>query len=305
MEQEWIAYLTRTIPSAPHVPVGIGDDAAVVHLPGTERCVVAVDVVSDGVDFRLAEIDPRLAGRKALAVNLSDLAAMAARPLAALVAIGLPRGQARELAPLLYQGMLPLAEKYGVAIIGGDTHVWDGPLFLAVTVLGVPGPAGAWCRSGARAGDAIVVTGSFGGSILGKHLTFEPRVREALHLAKHYPVHAAIDVSDGLLLDLSRLAEASGVGAEIDLEKIPVDPAAHQLSTANSGKKSPLEHALSDGEDFELILAVPPEEVEKLLADTIVGVSLTVIGQFTERQGLVGRHAGETFPLQPAGYLHG
>ncbi len=153
------------------MPLGIGDDAAVVELGGTSRCVVAVDVISDEVDFRLGEIDPALAGRKALAVNLSDLAAMAAKPLAALVAIALPRKEARSLAERVYEGLLALAREFDVALAGGDTHLWDGKLLLAVTVLGVPGKR-LWKRTGARPGDRIIVTGSFGGSILGKHLHF-------------------------------------------------------------------------------------------------------------------------------------
>ncbi len=304
MEQEWIAYLRRVIPPSDFVPVGIGDDAAVVDLGEHTRGVLAVDIVSDGVDFYLSEIDPALAGRKALAVNLSDLAAMAARPLAALVAVGLPRPRARELAEQLYAGMLPLAEKFGLSLVGGDTHVWDGPLFMAVTVLGVPGPGGIWRRTGARPGDAIVVTGCFGGSILGKHLSFEPRVREALYMAEHFAIHAAIDVSDGLLLDLHRVAEASGVGAEVNLDRVPIDPAAHALSATSGGKKSPLEHALSDGEDFELILALPPDEANRLLNDPNLDLPLTIIGRFTEEPGLVGRKGAESIPLTPAGYIH-
>ncbi|MCS7236820.1 MAG: thiamine-phosphate kinase [Thermoguttaceae bacterium] len=305
MEQEWIEYLRRVIPGNSNVPVGIGDDAALLELGEQHRCVVAVDIISDGVDFSLAEVNPELVGRKALAVNLSDLAAMAARPIAALVALGLPRSHARSLAEQVYKGLLKLADSYQVAIAGGDTHVWEGPLFLAVTAVGIPGPGGIWRREGARPGDFIVVTGSFGGSILGKHLTFEPRVREALYLAEHYRIHAAIDVSDGLLLDLWRLAEASGVGAEIDFDKIPIDPAARRLSLTEGDQKSALEHALSDGEDFELILAVPPEEIPRLLADKKVGTPLTAIGCFVARKGLWQRNGEDRKPITPAGYVHG
>lgn len=304
MEQEWIRHLRHLIPPSPAVPVGIGDDAAVLCWSQHQQCVVAVDIISDGVDFVLAEVNPQLVGRKALAVNLSDMAAMAARPVAAVSAIGLPRAQARPLAEEVYKGLVDLANKYEVAIVGGDTHVWEGPLFLAVTILGVPGPGGIWRRNGARPGDLIIVTGTFGGSILGKHLTFEPRVAEALYLAEHYQIHAAIDVSDGLLLDLWRLAEASGVGAEVNLDRIPIDPAAETLSRTQPDGKSALEHALSDGEDFELILAVPPEEVDRLLADAKLGLPLSVIGTFTERTGLWGRSEGRSQPLTPAGYVH-
>ncbi len=151
--------------------------------------------------------------REALAVNLSDLAAMAARPLAAVIALALPRHDALRIAQELYEGLLPLAERYGVAIAGGDTNSWDAPLAVAITLLGTPGPRGPLLRSGARPGDRILVTGAFGGSILDRHFDFEPRVHEALLLASRYDLHAGIDVSDGLSLDLSRLAAASGCGA--------------------------------------------------------------------------------------------
>ncbi len=305
MELDWIRYLAKILPRYPRLVVGIGDDAAVLDWGAGNYGVVAVDVVSDGADFCLREIDPALAGRKALAVNLSDLAAMAAQPVAAVVALGLPRQDARSLAERVYEGLLALAEDYQVAIAGGDTHVWDGPLFLAVTVLGLPGPGGIWRRDGAKPNDVILVTGSLGGSILGKHLHFRPRVREALYLAQNYEVHAAIDISDGLLLDLARVAEASGLAAEISLQAIPVDPAAERLSREKGTNRSPLEHALSDGEDYELILAVPPHEAQRMLKDPAVGVSLTAIGRFVEGEGLWHVEGNFRARLEPAGYVHG
>jgi thiamine-monophosphate kinase len=305
MELDWIRYLAKILPNHPRLALGIGDDAAVLEWGPGSQCVVAVDVVSDGTDFHLREIDPALAGRKALAVNLSDLAAMAAEPVAAVVALGLPRENARSLAERVYEGLLAVAEEYKVAVAGGDTHIWDGPFFLAVTVLGLPGPGGIWRRDGAKPNDVILVTGSLGGSILGKHLHFRPRVREALHLAQNYEVHAAIDISDGLLLDLARMAEASAVAAEISLAAIPVDPAAERLSREEGNKRSPLEHALSDGEDYELILAVPEAEAERMLRDSAVGVPLTAIGRFVTGEGLWQVEGNSRIRLKPAGYVHG
>ena len=210
MESELIAHLRKRLPSHPLLRLGLGDDAAVLRMAGVDECVITVDLLTDQVDFKLTEVDPRRVGRKALAANLSDLAAMASRPLAAVIALALPRQGGLDLAVALYEGLLPLAEKYNLAIAGGDTNSWDGPLAIAVTLLGQVTPEGPLRRDGACPGDRIVVTGSFGGSLLGRHLDFEPRVDEALLLNRQYRLHAGIDVSDGLSIDLAHLAEESG-----------------------------------------------------------------------------------------------
>ena len=142
MEREFIHWLRRRLPPHPLLRLGPGDDAAVLNLAASKECVITVDMLTDGVDFKLDEIDPRRAGRKALAANLSDLAAMAARPLAGVVALCLPRKNGRQLAEELYEGMLPLAERYDLAIAGGDTNSWDGPLVISITLLGAVGRAG-------------------------------------------------------------------------------------------------------------------------------------------------------------------
>jgi thiamine-monophosphate kinase len=283
--------------------LGPGDDAAVLRLAHGPECIVTVDLISDGVDFRLAETDPRRIGRKALAVNLSDIAAMAAKPMAAVVAIALPRQNAFDLAVELYEGLLPLAERYNVAIAGGDLQSWDGPLVISVTLLGQPAGTPMLRRSGAQPGDKIVVTGALGGSILGRHLDFEPRIDEALLLAERYKLHAGMDISDGLSLDLSRLAAESRCGAVLDTSAIPIHSDAVRLS-AQTGRP-PLDHALSDGEDFELLLAVPPHDAERLCRDQPLGVPLTCIGEFITEPGL-WQHTDESAPspLTPQGYLH-
>jgi thiamine-monophosphate kinase len=267
--------------------------------------VVTVDLLTDHVDFELSQVDPRRVGRKALAVNLSDLAAMAARPLAGLVALALPRSGGMGLARAIYDGLLPLAEKYGLAIAGGDTNSWDGPLVISVTLLGQITPAGVLRRSGAQAGDWIVVTGAFGGSILGRHLDFEPRVAEALLLAERYRLHAGIDSSDGLSIDLGHVAAESGCGALLRPHQVPVADDARRLAEKRADGSTPLDHALGDGEDFELILAVPPEEAQRMLADQPLAIPLTTIGQFVRESGLWQTDvAGRRLPLAPKGYQH-
>src|SRR5881227_3924542 len=173
--------------------VGLGDDAAVLRVSNDANLVATTDMLMDGVDFELGRHEAERIGRKALAVNLSDLAAMAAAPLSALVSLALPRQGGESLAKRLYEGMLPLAAEFDCPIAGGDTNSWAGPLVISVTALGEVTPERRWLRSGAQPGDAIVVTGHFGGSILGQQFDFIPRIREALWLAENVTVHAAID----------------------------------------------------------------------------------------------------------------
>jgi thiamine-monophosphate kinase len=303
MESDFIRWLRRRVPSHPRARVSIGDDAAVLAAPAGVNLLVTTDMLMDGVDFLLSRVDPRTVGRKALAVNLSDIAAMAGQPTAAFVSVALPYEGGGELAKVLYDGLLPLAEEFDVVVAGGDTNSWNGPLVISVTLLGEPTGPGPLTRQGALPGDCIVVTGEFGGSILGRHLDFVPRVREAQALHASYGLHAGIDVSDGLSLDLSRLAEESGCGALLDSDSIPISTAAR--SASESDGRPPLDHALADGEDFELILAVPADEARRLLADQPLAVKLTIIGQFVAEPGLWTTGAtGGRLPLRPAGYEH-
>lgn len=306
MEADFLLWLRQQLPPHPLLKLGIGDDAAILATAGRGNIVVTTDLIADGVDFDLRRDDPRRIGHKALAVNLSDLAAMAAKPLAAVVALNLPRHGGEQLARELYLGLLPLAELHHVAIAGGDTNAWDGSFVMAVTVLGEVTADGPLCRRGALPGDRILVTGNFGGSILGRHLDVEPRVAEAILLNQRYALHAGIDCSDGLSLDLWRLCEQSRCGAIIELDRIPIATAAIQLAKQQLDQQTALDHALSDGEDFELILAAPPESAEKMLADQpLDGVLLTDIGEITSKPGLWSRSAnGNTHPLKPRGYWH-
>jgi thiamine-monophosphate kinase len=304
MESALINWLRQRVPTNSQLVLGIGDDAAILQLTDGGDCVVTSDTLTDTVDFELCQCDPRRVGRKSLAVNLSDLAAMAARPIAATVALVVPRTSSADLVRDLYEGMFPLAEQFQIAIAGGDTNSWDGPLVLSITALGEVTEHGIWKRSGAQPGDAILVTGCFGGSLLGRHFDFQPRVGEALQLNAGYSVHAAIDVSDGLSLDLARLCEASQCGSLLELDCVPISPDAHRLAERR-GDKSALEHALSDGEDFELILAVPLDDARRLLREQPLDVPLTRIGQFIEQPGLW--HAaggGRRERLEPSGYQH-
>ena len=305
MEQQLVAWIREHLPSHERLLIGPGDVAAVLAMAGDDQLVVTVDMLMDGVDFVLGEVDPRRVGRKALAVNLSDLAAMAAKPLAVVIAAALPKSGGRELAEQLYQGIIPLAEHFHVALAGGDTNSWDGPLVLSITALGTVTSRGPLTRSGARPGDRIIVTGAFGGSILGRHFDFEPRIAEALLLHERYDIHAGMDVSDGLALDLSRLIRESNCGAVVEVNHVPIHDDARSLASQQNDGRTALEHALGDGEDFELILAVPHDEAQRMLMDHPVAATLTDIGYFTAEPGLWQRSVGGTIvPLKATGWQH-
>jgi len=308
METDFLAWLLPRLPADPRLEVPAGDDAAVLRPPARRRTVVAVDMLMEGVDFILGpDCPPQAVGHKALAVNLSDLAAMAARPEAAVVAVSLPRRGGDALARGLHEGIADLAARHGVALAGGDTNAWDGPLVVSVTAIGSVPPGAAWRRDGARPGDLIVVTGGCGGSLLGRHLAVEPRVCEALWIAERFAVHAAIDVSDGLSLDLARMMAASGAAAVLDLAAIPIHPDADRMAARPGDGRTPLDHALADGEDFELLLALPAEAARALAAEAPAALAapVTIIGEVVEGQGLFSRDpAGRRTPLVPRGYVH-
>lgn len=293
---EWIRQRAQ---SAPNLQVGIGDDCAVWQPTGAPL-LFTTDVLMEDVDFRVAETTPQLIGRKAMAVNLSDIAAMAGRPLAALVGVALPKSRGFDFARDLHAGMQSLADEFGVAIIGGDTNIWDGPLVISVTLIGEATERGPVRRSAAKPGDWLFVTGPLGGSILGHHLTFTPRVREALELHRLVALHAMIDLSDGLAADLYHLLDESHVGATLVAGAVPISDDARHMDD----QRSPLDHALSDGEDFELLFTVSPEDGQRLLllSDT---VKPTHIGSIDPEPGCrIQRPNGEIEQLPRGGWEH-
>ena len=306
---------TQTRDSNPNVVVGPGDDAAVLARPAGD-VVVSTDMLSDDVDFLLAETKPELVGRKALGVNLSDLAAMAATPIGFTASVAVDKNWSKpaygNLSCLNYlkrlcEGMLKLADEFNCPLVGGDTNCFNGPLTISITVFGViphilkrrkkyiP-----WTRSAAQPCDAILLTGAVGGSIHGRQFTFTPRVNEALYLRQNYDIHAAVDISDGLSLDLFRMTTASNVGAALDLDAIPI----HRDVKKTHDDVTPLQHALSDGEDFELILTASPATAEKILCDETLrslGAKIARIGTVVNQPGLWTTDGKE---ISPSGWLH-
>jgi|SRR5579883_1437450 len=297
-EFEYIAWLRSRTPADPRVLIGPGDDCAAIA-PPSRPLLVTTDMLMDGTDFILTEVGPRRVGRKAMSANLSDIAAMAGVPTAVVVSVALPR-DGRDLAAELYFGLRDVADAFGVAIVGGDTNSWDGKLVISVTALGEATARGPVTRSRAQPDDWLFVTGPLGGSILGHHLDFTPRVREALLLHEAVDLHAMIDISDGLAADLNHICEESHCGAVLTANAIPIADAARQLS--HTSGKSPLQHALGDGEDFELAFAVSAEDGAKLLRTPPVP-GLTKIGECVA-SGLWLEEDGQRKPLAPTGWVH-
>jgi thiamine-monophosphate kinase len=299
-EFAFIDWLRRQTPVDPRVILGPGDDTAVVRGTPGGPVLLTTDMLLEGSCFVLSEAGPRRVGRKAIAVNFSDIAAMSGRPTAAVVSVGLPRAGGRSLAEELYRGMREIADEFETSIVGGDTNSWDGPLVISVTVLGEPTGRGPVTRAGARVGDWLLTTGPFGGSILGHHLDFTPRIRESQRLNEVANLHAMIDVSDGLAADVWHLCTESGVGAVLRADAIPLSEAARKMPVG----QSPLDHALGDGEDFELVFAVTPDDGRRLIdSQPAPGVTLTVIGECVER-GLWLESNGNRRALEPRGYVH-
>lgn len=286
------------------VVAGIGDDCAVIQTAEASTIVVTTDMLMEGRHFILADAGAEAVGRKALGANLSDIAAMAARPIAAFVAVSLPKTNAKTIAEGIFQGMDPLARRFGLALAGGDTNVWDGPLVVCLTILGATADRGAVLRSGAKPGDVVFLTGPLGGSLLGRHLDPQPRIDEARAILDLLEPHAMIDVSDGLSADLNHiLDESGGLGATLDLGSIPIHDDARRLAERDG--IPPWVHALNDGEDFELCLTVSDEDARKIEGAPFAGPSLVRIGTIEARPGLRLRIGdGSLVEIEPRGFDH-
>ncbi|MEZ6131928.1 MAG: thiamine-phosphate kinase [Planctomycetaceae bacterium] len=306
IERNFLRQLQQQMPVRPPVQTGIGDDGAVLDCSGQTQQIVVTDMLLDRVHFDLTTDSARLVGRKAVAVNLSDLAAMACWPTAAFVSIAVPKSlaNASDFLTELYDGMTELADRYHFTIAGGDTNSWDGPFAINVCLTGVPFAANATLRSGATPGDALLVTGALGGSLASRrHLTFEPALETSKWLMENLTVHAMLDISDGLSIDLHRMLEASQVGAILEADAIPV----HPDLTAREPGANLLNRALSDGEDFELLLAVPqtslrtPERILLAAGRPLHRIG-TVTNDATERQ--LRFKDGTMQPLVESGWQH-
>ena len=314
---------------------GIGDDAAVIRQRAGLETVVTADLLVEGVDFDLRRFptDPRDLGHKALAVSLSDVAAMGARPRFCLLAVGLPETLWRgDFLRQFYAGARALARRHGVQIIGGDLSRTTERVVVDSVVLGEARRGRTVMRGGARPGDQLFVTGALGGAAAGLRLLEnlagvnrrrgapprltaaerrlvrrqtrpDPRVEWGLWLGEHRLASAMIDLSDGLSSDLAHLCREGGVGARVEAERLPLDPSLARAAGSLPGA-DPLALALDGGEDFELLFAVRPRHVPKLPRE-LGGVGVTRVGEVTAARGRVSLFAdGRARPLRPGGFEH-
>ncbi|HKI68707.1 MAG TPA: thiamine-phosphate kinase [Verrucomicrobiae bacterium] len=306
-EFELIARLTRSLPSNKSVVTGAGDDCAMLDLGLPDRLLLfKTDAVVEGIHFQ-SGASPEKVGHKALARCLSDIAAMAGTPTAAVLTLALPARFDPGWIEAVYDGLNQLARRHEVAIVGGETVTNPQGLLISVAVMGWVPRGKAVLRSGAEAGDAIFVTGELGGSLTGKHLEFEPRLVEARWLAQEFSIHSMIDLSDGLAGDLRHVLKASRAGAELLKNSIPVSRAAKQDSRAGTSSKSPLLAAMTDGEDFELLFTVASRDAVPLLdawKKQFPKLALTCIGKITASEGITlrGKAGMQLFPDH--GYEH-
>ena len=306
-EFELIHRLTRNLATNESVVVGAGDDCAVLDTGARSRWLLfKTDAVVEGIHFT-QETPPEKIGHKALGRCLSDIAAMAGTPTAALVTIGLPRKFDVAFLEAIYGGMNALAREHGVAIVGGETTANPEGVLISVALVGSVARGKALLRSGAKVGDAIFVTGDLGGSLAGKHCEFEPRLAEARWLAENFSIHTMIDLSDGLAGDLRHILKASGAGAELLKTAIPISRAAKEISKRGDAAKPALVAALTDGEDFELLFTVASKSAVPLLdawKKQFPKLKLSCIGKIVAGESLTLRDRDRVRSLGVGGYVH-
>ena len=268
----------------------IGDDCAVIKFNQTHYLLYTCDMLIQDVDFTSKD-KPYLIGRKALAVSISDIAACGGLPRYALVSLGLPRRRPVRLIDELYRGINNLSRQYKISIVGGDLSA-AGQLTIDISLLGTVEKKNLVLRNGAKENDIIFVTGNFGGSILGKHLRFTPRLKEARFLVKNFKINSMIDVSDGLSQDLNHILKESKVGAIIYEDLIP-------LSKDCRGIKD----ALCSGEDFELLFTLSVKEARRLLQKSKDFMPIGKIVRQKPGLRLVDKQGREK-KLKPEGFRH-
>ncbi|MEE8562741.1 MAG: thiamine-phosphate kinase [Alphaproteobacteria bacterium] len=313
-------YLAPLAAGAPGA-LGLTDDAAILDVPADQRLVAAVDTMVAGIHF-LGDDPPGDIARKIIRVNLSDLAAMGARPLGLLLALVLPRDVTGDWMERFAAGLKADSEEFHAPLIGGDTVASDGPLTLSLTALGAVPAGQVLTRGGALAGDAIYVTGTIGDGALGlgiakgalkgldqaqenylveRYRRPRPRLEFGVRLLGH--AHAAIDVSDGLIADLGHICTCSGVGARLVAQAVPLSSAAQAALRLDQGKLADL---LTGGDDYELLFTAPPENDAALRAiASDLAVDVTRIGSITDGGGLeVDDGDGLGLKLENGGYRH-
>jgi len=285
-EDALIASLLRELPGSGKL---IGDDCAVVAFRGAKNLLVLkTDCVVEKIHFK-PSVNAELVGWKAMMRPLSDFAAISAIPEFALITLIVPATKSASWVKKLYRGLKRAAATFDVAIVGGETSATRGPAAISVSVTGFVERGRSVSRAGGKRSDDLFVTGTLGRSLRGKHLRFVPRINESRWLTKNFRIHAMMDLSDGLGVDLPRLAKASKLGFKIDKEVLPLASGAT------------ITNAISDGEDYELLFAISPRDrarLQKAWPKNFPKVPLTRIGSLTQRLN----HSTPQ-PL-PRGYVH-
>ncbi|OIO38426.1 MAG: thiamine-phosphate kinase [Candidatus Omnitrophica bacterium CG1_02_46_14] len=292
-----IAKIRKMTKTDSSVLLGIGDDTAVIRWRGKEKILFTTDMLIEDQHFRLTEASGFEIGWKAMAVNISDIAAMGGLPTHAVAAVGLPRELAIDFVEQIYLGIQTAAKRFDVNIVGGDTNA-SKKLVISVALLGTTVKHAPLTRSGAKSGDVVFVTGKLGGSYASKkHLNFTPRILESQFLINNFNIHSMMDISDGLMSDIHRIARASRVGVVLSKEAIPISQSALNFEEACTG-----------GEDFELLFTLPPKEAARLTFDKKPKalVSFCPVGKIVPKKyGMNFMKAdGGTEPLLEKGYNH-
>ena len=287
-EDALLASLLRDLPRSRLVIAGAGNDCAVVEFPGAKNLLVLkTDCVVEKIHFQ-PPTNPELVGRKAMMRSLSDFAAVSAIPRFALITLIIPATRSTSWVQKLYRGLKRAASRFDVAIVGGETSATLGPSVVSVSVSGFVERNRWVSRARGKKGDDLFVTGRLGGSLRSKHLRFVPRIEESRWLTKNFRVHAMMDLSDGLGVDLPRLAKASKLGFQIDKKKLPLAPGAE------------IDNAISDGEDYELLFAISSRDrvrLERAWRKKFPRLALTRIGSLVHPSSFIPH------PLK-RGYVH-
>jgi thiamine-monophosphate kinase len=314
-----IDLIARKVRPSSNVAIGIGDDAAAFQWNPNHLALATADMLVEGVHFNLSYCDPVRLGRKSLAVNLSDIAAMGGKPLSFLLSLAIPETISLEFLKDFSSGLLEIADEFGATLIGGDTCASQSGLVIAISLFGEQQKGKLSQRCTARPGDSIFVTGYLGDSALGlkllqnghkdgnavtRHLDPTPRVHEGRALAESGLPTAMIDISDGLLSDLGHVTEKSSVGARVYLERIPLSPEYTEYFAAGNDERYVL--ALGGGEDYELLFTAPAHrkcEIASLFRK--FGTPVSEIGEITTVPGIrVLSAEGETVHCKATGYDH-
>ncbi|MCI0487233.1 MAG: thiamine-phosphate kinase [Blastocatellia bacterium] len=332
-ESEIISRIRKRAAAPRDARVPIGDDAAVMEFAGADDLIACCDLMVEGVHFQTHWATPRLIGRKALAVTLSDVAAMGGSPRFAMISLALPAAKSSEFVNELFDGIFEMADAAGVFIIGGDTSSSPDSLFIDTIALGRCAKGRAITRAGALPGDRIFVTGSLGASRLGlmllgqgfrleddsqndkeagrarrlallKHLAPAPRLEFGRTIGEAGLANSMIDISDGLSTDLSHILEESRSGAIIHAAALPIDDSVIALAP-DELKTDPLDLALHGGEEYELLFTAPPENRDRIIElSAATGLPVTEIGEIIIGEGLRIERNGALEPVKPRGYEH-